>query len=108
MKPSNDWRFSCPLSEVDVFRIVKEAGPAAKCVRLTIDGKTYTAVNRHTAPFPRGARGSITTDDFVTRADNGGVDIWHDPGMNNTWLLYLGDVTGEVMDRVKVVVEVFE
>lgn len=44
MKPKQSWEFSCPLEDVNIDRILKEAGPDARLVRFTIDGKTYTAI----------------------------------------------------------------
>lgn len=46
MKAKKTWTFSCPLEEVDVARILREAGPEARAVRFTIDGKWYVAINR--------------------------------------------------------------
>lgn len=110
MTPDKDWRFSVPINRVDAHRIVTEAGPAAKCVRFTVDGKTYTAVNARLVDCMPGdgPAGVVTADARVGRNAIIGVFIEHRILGDSPWKLYLGDVTGEVMDRVTVVVEVFE
>jgi hypothetical protein len=45
MKPQETWSFSCPLEDVDVPRILREAGPDARLVRFTIGEKQYTAIS---------------------------------------------------------------
>lgn len=120
------WKFSAPLRLVDVKRILDEAGPYAKCVRTTIDGKVYTLVNSKRVgvlpdPAPIGELPGVkrrnSTDGYpltdnlsVVRADNGKVALVseHLYGEITPWVCYVGDRTKEIVDRVKVEVEVYK
>lgn len=124
MKPESTWQFSAAIENVDVVRVLREAGPAARCVRLTIDGKVYTAVNIYKTVFlPAGSPVSssaaavsksktdgwqLCEDTTVFRGSDGNPLIVTSLKSNGTrWFLYQGDRVGEVMDRVVVVAEIF-
>lgn len=125
MKPDHDWKFSAAINKVDVVRVLREAGRNAKCVRFTIDDKVYTAMNILKATFlppvndvSDSAKSvainttdgwQVCEDTVVFRGDDGQPLVATNPESEGTpWFLYHGDRTGEVMDRTKVLVEVFE
>lgn len=110
------WKFSAPLKLVDVNRILKEAGPYAKCVRFSIDGKVYTAVNSKKVgvlPDPNPSvecdGRHVTVNDDVCRIETGEVRFSYYPGDEKTkWVVYRDDRTHDIVDRVKVSVEVYK
>lgn len=110
------WKFSAPLKLVDVNRILKEAGPYAKCVRFSIDGKVYTAVNSKKVgvlPDPNKnykCDGYSVTDFAPSERDSNGdvlLNFFSDHPFT-TWRIYRDDRTKEIVDRVKVSVEVYK
>ena len=124
MKPNVSWQFSCPVNQIDVLRILREAGPETKCVRLTVDGKVYTIVNGPLCKnLPAPNRIGAAAQEFTTNQFDGyrlrrdtfmsvstsGEPLICGSGLERAtkWVLYTGDRTGEVMQRVKTTVEVF-
>lgn len=117
MNCDSSWKFSAPLKLVDVNRILKEAGPYTKCVRLTIDGKVYTLVNsKRVGVLPNplstaiySVRNLKQVETCERDATTGEVLVCAYLDVKDTaWKLYKGDVTGEIVDRVKVSVEVYK
>lgn len=46
MKASQSWQFSSRAADIDIGRILKEAGTVKEVVRLTVGGKVYTIAPR--------------------------------------------------------------
>jgi hypothetical protein len=88
MKADQVWSFSCPVSRVDVSRILREGQVrAGRVVRFTFDGQVYTAwSNRHYPPA------------------SGQDELLFLPGYS----VVEGDRAGDLLGRVEVTVEVFE
>lgn len=141
MQPKTSWKFTTDLEQVNFGRIIKEAneaaGGAARCIRVTVDGKVYTLVAITLAlvePKSGKALGFIPKNDgsysyighsesnplalnHPFRSDEGRVRVpfhsleyYQSFSSNNSIIshvLYKGDVVKEHLDCVKTTVEVF-
>lgn len=75
MKPSQTWQFSSRAADIDIARILKEAGKVRDVLRLTVAGKVFTLAPRQLAErrgFVDLALGVLTTS---TKFDNTHVDL---------------------------------
>lgn len=128
MNCDQQWKFSAPLRLVDVNRILEEAGPYAKCVRVNIGGEVFTFVNsKRVRKLPDPVSCVVHLPDIVSahdgfalgpniemlRDDKGEItllsvvkDLKETP--RSKWYVYINDRTKEIVDRVKVSVEVFK
>jgi hypothetical protein len=121
MQPKDSWSFSCPLTEVNVRRILREARCVdGNVVRFTIDGKVYTAWREDLHPplvDPRGWSaywsGADTGNEvFRWGGPHGEVRIVTPtaddlPEYTNKYRIQGGDHVAALLDRVETTVEVF-
>lgn len=116
MKTKDTWQFSAPLTEVNVRRILREAGVAdGNVVRFTIDGKVYTAWLESAFPHvsdPAGAGYWLGDENDVFRNEEGEVrintlDVEELPDRYVRIRIQNGDHVKALFDRVEVQVETF-
>ncbi len=88
MKPTQSWRFSAPLFQVDLSRILRESRVhAGAVVRFAIDGQEFTGwSNRHFDPA------DLSEQQYAGPGD---------------YSVVAGDRVGQLLGRVVTTVEVF-
>lgn len=115
MKPQTTWRFSAPLSQVDVPRIAREAGVhIGNVVRVTVDGTVYTMwredLHQH-IPVENTSLGEPVYVDACTSVFRDHDDDGGRPRITGSYhgaaRIQFGDYVGRLRDRVRVDVEVF-
>lgn len=75
MKPSQSWQFSSRAADIDIARVLREAGTVKDVVRLTVGGKVFTIAPRMLASrhgVESQALGVLTTH---TKFDNTHGDL---------------------------------
>lgn len=120
MKPRESWAFSCPLPEVNLHRIIREAKLSERggVVLINVGGKAYTLWRRHDYPdyvpeymdyvyressFARGPR---TSTGRVKPEEVGLLGHLYD--YDQTGIVFCrGDHVGKLLDRVETTVQVF-
>jgi hypothetical protein len=121
MRTQFSWKFSAPLSQVDVPRIIRETGLATtpgRIVVFTIDGRPYTAWRESDYPglvgpapngFYRWYAPSYGSKRPPFRQGNGEVRIWNDRNdIEGTGIrVQYGDHRAALVDLVETRVEVF-
>ncbi len=118
MKPAQQWQFSSRAKDIDVGRILKEAGTVKEVVRLTVGGKVFTIAPRVLADrhgVTSQALGILTVntkfdntygDLRVTGLDPTNSAIWS-PNRAHECLIFDQDIAGKLVRSVVTKVETF-